>query len=68
MSKELEIFRPQKKLILTYVKEKGINKVSEYCATTMIPLIVVYTFISEEMEEYKEFAENKIKELRNFYG
>ena len=68
MNKEIELFRPQKKLILTYVKEKGINKVSEYCATTMIPLIVVYTFISEEMEEHKEFAENKLKELREFYG
>lgn len=65
--KEIKPFLPRKPNILKFVREKGIDKVSEFCATTMIPLIVAYTFICEEIEEFQEFAENKIKELRKFY-
>ena len=68
MEKEIELFRPQKETILNYVRSKGVAKVSTYSATTMIPLIVIYTFISEDMEEFREFAEGKIKELREFYN
>lgn len=67
MNKELELFRPQKQLILAYVKAKGIDKVSTYSATTMIPLLVIYTFISEDLDEHREFAEKKIAELKEFY-
>lgn len=68
MEKEIKLFRPQKETILNYVRYKGINKVSTYSATTMIPLIVIYTFISEDIEELRELAEGKIKELKEFYN
>ena len=66
--KEIELFRPQKNLILNFVKTKGVDKISVYSASTSIPLIVIYTYILEELPEYKELAENKIKMLREFYG
>lgn len=68
MQKEIELFRPQKQTILNYVRSKGIGKVSTYSATTMIPLIVIYTYISEDIKELREFAEKKISELREFYN
>lgn len=66
-SKELELFRNQKKNIIKFITDKGIDKVSTYCATTMIPLIVVYTFILEDMTEHRELASRKLEELRKFY-
>lgn len=66
--KEIELFRPQKNLILNFVKTKGVDKISVYSASTSIPLIVIYTYIAEELPEYKELAENKIKMLKEFYG
>lgn len=65
--KEIELFRPQKNLILNFVKTKGVDKISVYSASTSIPLIVIYTYILEELPEYKELAENKIKMLKEFY-
>ncbi len=66
-NKEIELFRNQKKNIIKFIRDKGIDKVSTYCATTMIPLIVVYTFILEDIEEYREIASRKLEELRKFY-
>lgn len=68
MNKELELFRPQKQLILAYITVKGIDKVALYSATTLIPLLVIYSFISEDMEEHREYADGKIKELKEYYG
>lgn len=65
--KEIELFRPQKKMILDFVISKGVDKISTYSASTSIPLIVIYTYILEDLSEYKELAENKIKELKYFY-
>lgn len=68
MTKELELFRPQKSLILAYIRAKGIDKVALYSATTLIPLLVIYSFISEDMEEHRVFANGKIKDLKEYYG
>lgn len=67
MNKEFELFRPQKQLILDYVRAKGIEKVGLYSATTMIPLLVIYQFIVEDIAEYREYAEGKIADLKAFY-
>ena len=68
MKKELELFRPQKHTILSYIRTRGIDKVSTYSATTLIPLLVIYTFIVEDIEEHREFAELRIVELKQFYN
>lgn len=68
MEKEIELFRPQKETILNYVRSKGVAKVSTYSATTSIPLIVIYTYIAEDIEEMRELANDKIEELKEFYN
>ena len=67
MEKEIELFRPQKETILNYVIKHGAEKISTYSATTMIPLIVIYTYIVEDIEELRELAEGKLVELKEFY-
>lgn len=68
MIKEIELFRPQKQIIIAYVKKHGVEKISTYSATTFIPLIVIYTFLGEDVVEYRELAEEKIQGLKEFYG
>ena len=33
-----------------------------------VPLVVIWTFIEEDMEEYREFAKSEKKRLKEFYG
>lgn len=68
MEKEIELFRPQKEIILKYVRSHGAKKISTYSATTFIPLLVIYAFVLEDIPEMKEIAESKIAELKKFYG
>ena len=46
LSKILQRFEPRRKDIIKYFTKKGFDsgKVSEYCASTGIPLYVVYQF------------------------
>lgn len=67
-SQQIKLFRSQKDLIVRYFKERGVDKVSLYSATTFIPLIPIYVFIMEEMPEHKELCETKLKALMEFYG
>lgn len=67
MKTEVELFRKQKKLIVDFVAKNGIDKVSLYSATCGIPLIVIYTFVAEDLPQHKEFAEAKIESLKKFY-
>lgn len=68
MNKQVELFRSQKQYIVNYVKNKGVEKISLYSATTSIPLIAIYTFVKEDLPEYTELCDSKIKELEDFYG
>lgn len=66
--KEIELFRLQKHVVIEYVKRNGMGKISSFCATTGFPLIVVYTYVMEELTEYEEMCKVKIAELKAFYG
>ena len=63
----IEDFRHMKPIVLKYIKDKGIDKVSEYAAMTGTSLIAIWTFIKEDMPEYRQKAENKIESLKKFY-
>lgn len=66
--KEIELFRPQKQLVIDFVKKNGVAKISLFSATSGFPLIVVYTYVMEELTEYEELCKVKIAELNSFYG
>jgi len=68
LEKELLLFRPQQEIILNYVRKHGLEKISTYSATTGIPLLIIYSYIIEEIPEWKEVSEAKIKELKIFYN
>lgn len=66
--KEVELYRHHKEAILDHIKKKGIDSVSMFCAASGLPLIVVYTYIAEDMEEHRECCEERIAGLKKFYG
>lgn len=63
-------FIGQRDTVLKYFRKKPVDSstVSEYCSMVGLPLIVVYDFIREDMPEYKEFCNNKIHGIKEFYG
>lgn len=63
-------FLNQKEGVIKYFKKKGVDSstVSEYCSMVGLPLIVVYEFIGDEMSEYKDFCNDKIHGIKDFYG
>ena len=65
---DAEQYRHLKENILKYVRERGIDSVGMFAASTMVPLIPIYTFIAEDMEEYREVALERINGLKQFYG
>lgn len=67
-SKQIELMRSQKDVIIKYIRTHGVEKVALYSATTFIPLAAIYTFILEDIPEHKELCERKLKELEEFYG
>jgi hypothetical protein len=68
LSKQVELMRPQKDIIIKYFMLNPVDKVSMYSATSHIPLIAIYTFLLEDFPEHKELCDKKIKELEDFYG
>ena len=67
-TKQIELMRSQKAVILKYIATHGVEKITLYSATTFIPLVAIYTFILEDMSEHRELCERKLKELEDFYG
>lgn len=65
--KMVEDFRSRKSHILKHIKKEGIDAITLYCTLSGVPLIAAYTFIMEDMPEYKEICEKKIQSLINFY-
>ena len=63
-------FRSQKEAVIKYFKKKGVDTglIAEFCALAGIPITVVCTFIVEEMPEYKEELNEKIREINEFFG
>lgn len=62
-----EDYRHLKSQIIVKIKKDGIEVVPEYAALTGVPLIVQYELILEDMPEHKEYCENQIKLLREFF-
>lgn len=62
-------YRHLKKEAVSIIKKKGINtnSISEYSVLSMIPLVVIYTFIKEEIPEYEEFCNEQIERISKFY-
>lgn len=65
-----EDYRHLKKRVIIYLEKKGIdnNSITEYAVLVGIPLTVIYSFIIEEYPEQKDYCEQRIKELKEFYG
>ena len=63
-------FRARKGDILKYFDKKGVtsDSVAEYCTLAMVPITVVYAFISEEYPEHEELCRVKIREINEFFG
>lgn len=66
-NKEVELFRPQKELILRYVRKNGVKNIALYSASTSIPLMAIYTFVLEDLPEHRELAGAKLIMLKEFY-
>lgn len=67
-TKQIEMMRSQKDIIIKYFRKHSVDKISIYSATTFIPLVAIYTFILEDIPEHRELCERKLKELEDFYG
>lgn len=65
-----EDYRSRKKQIIKELRleTKGIEYVTEYASTAMIPLVAIYTFIKEEYPELVPECDRKMTALREFYG
>lgn len=65
-----EDYRHSKEGIIKYFEKNGVStdKISEYAATTMIPITVICTFIMEEMPEHEEFCKEYIEAIKKFLG
>lgn len=59
----------KQEFIKTLLKGKvNSQEVSFLAAVTGIPILVLYTFILEELPDYKEMAEENLTRLKKFYG
>ena len=67
-TKQIEMMRSQKDVIIKYFTKHNVDKIAIYSATTFIPLVAIYTFILEDIPEHRELCERKLKELEEFYG
>lgn len=65
-----EDYRQFKNKVISYLNKNkvDVNSITEYAVLVGIPLTVIYTFVIEEFPEKKEYCEQKIKELKDFYG
>jgi len=64
-------YRHQKKELLTIItKEEKITaqSISFLAGVTGVPLVVLYTFLMEDMPEYEQFAKDNITRIERFYG
>lgn len=62
-------YRHRKKEILKILEDYDIMTEVPFVTTFLgVPLIVIWTFIEEDMEEYREFASSEKKRLKEFYG
>ena len=61
-------FRKFKAELCKVLKEKGLDRAISYSVASNIPLIAAYTFILEEFPEYDTLCQDKIKQLKEFYG
>ena len=68
LDKDLRLYKNIKPDLIKYVKKEGIEKINSYAVLSGIPLIIVYTYIAEEFDQYKDFCYNKIEQLKQFYG
>ena len=68
LSKEISRHKNNKENILTYVENKGIVKIAQYCANTGLPLYVVWYHIRENFNEYREEADSELKRICKFYN
>lgn len=59
--------RNQKPFVIKHVEKNGIDSVSLFCAVSHFNLIVAYTFIAEEFEEYEEECRENIRRIKQFY-
>ena len=67
-TKQIEMMRSQKDVIIKYFTKHNVDKIAIYSATTFITLVAIYTFVLEDMPEYSELCNKKLKELEEFYG
>lgn len=67
LSAEVDRHKRNKDNILTYTKRCGIIKIPEYCSNAGLPLCVVWYFIQEEFDEYREEAQSELKRICKFY-
>ena len=63
-------YRHSKEGIIKYFEKNGVDHgtISEYAATTMIPITVICTFIMEDMPEHEKLCKEKIKQIQDFLG
>jgi DNA-binding transcriptional MerR regulator len=56
--------------IIKHFKNKGVDRsgISEYSNLTGTPLTVVLEFLIEEFPEHEEMCNEKLREIREFYG
>ena len=63
-------FLRQKPEIINHFKKKGVtsNSMSEFCTMAGVPIVIACEFVKEGLPEHTEFCDNKIAELKEFYG
>ena len=63
-------FLKQKEDVIEHFNKEAftINNVCQYGNLSGIPYLVLYKFIAEEFEEYRELCYEKITALNKFYG
>lgn len=61
-------FRRFKNEVIAYTKKNGFDSISDYCVLTGVPVLAAYTFVMEEMEELKDKCQQRIIEIKQFYG
>jgi hypothetical protein len=64
----LEQLRANKPELIKSVKQHGIESISYFCACTGLPVIAACFFVKEDLPEFTEEMDRKIKALTEFYG
>lgn len=74
MKLDIESYRHYKdtaeyKKIVGEMKQKrfSYDKISLLCATTSMNIIAIYSFIKEDVPEWAQMCDSKIKSLKEFY-